>query len=425
MNERVPSPPPKPAAADPVADPEMVRRLGVGGTERRSFWSRGRIWLAGGVGAALSVALLSFYFFRAAPLEYMTAKAERGAIVVTVDATGTLQPREKVDVGAEISGRIDTVNVDFNDRVRKGQVLAELDTEQLRARLQQSEAQLAATRATVRQFEATLEQTRAKTTRTKELFERNTVARQDLEAAEADLLRATANLQKAEADTTLAAAQVSSDRTSLQKARILSPIDGIVLDRRVEPGQAVAATMQTPVLFTLASDLRQMELQVDIDEADIGAVHEGQGATFTVDAFPQRKFDAKLIAVYNAPKTTNGVVTYQGILLVDNAEQILRPGLTATAQILAARITDALLVPNGALRFAPDEEILREAPPLPAAKEGERLSRIWVMEGKDLRPRVLSLGPSDGTKTVILSGELAEADEVIVDVRAPGTGAGR
>lgn len=410
MNERI---------ATPEPDADMVRRLGLGTPSKRKFWTRRRKWIAGAVAVLLIVAIPSVYFLRPRAPEYLTAAASRGDILVTVDATGTLQPREKVDVGAEISGRIDSVNVDFNDQVKRGQVLAQLDTEQLRARLQQSEASLAAARATVRQFQATLEQTRTNTTRAEELFNRNIIARQELEAARADLQRAVANLQKAEADTTLAQARVSADRTDLQKARILSPIDGIVLDRRVEPGQAVAATMQTPVLFTLASDLKSMELQVDIDEADIGTVHEGQSATFTVDAFAQRSFDAKLIAVYNAPKTTNGVVTYQGILLVDNSDQSLRPGLTATAEILVANIKGALLVPNGALRFAPDQDIVDAAPPLPPAANGERVSRIWVLEDGKPRPRTLKLGATNGTSTVVTSGDLKPGETVIVDIRMP------
>ncbi len=412
MNERI-------ATSEPDAD--MVRRLGVGAPRKRGFWTKGRIWLASTLAVLLVIAASSAYFLRARPVEYLTATAARGDILVTVDATGTLQPREKVDVGAEISGRIDSVNVDFNDEVKRGQILAELDTEQLRAQLQQSEASLAAARATVRQSEATLAQTRTKTTRTQELFNRNTIARQDLEAAEADLQRAVATLQKSQADTTLAAARVTSDRTNLQKTRILSPIDGIVLDRRVEPGQAVAATMQTPVLFTLASDLKSMELQVDIDEADIGTVHEGQSAVFSVDAFAQRKFDAKLIAVYNAPKTTNGVVTYQGILLVDNSDQSLRPGLTATAEILVANIKGLLLVPNGALRFAPDKSIVDAAPALPPAANGERVSRVWVLEEGKPQPRAIKLGATNGTNTVVLSGELKAGETVIVDTSTLAT----
>jgi HlyD family secretion protein len=334
-----------------------------------------------------------------------------------VSATGTLQPRERVDIGAEISGRIDSVAVDFNDRVRKGQVLAELDTEQLRARLAQSEAAHAAARAGVRQLEATLAQSRSEAARAEELFRRDALSRQDLEARQADLARAAASLQKAHADTALAAAQVASDRSALSKTVIRSPIDGIVLNRQVEPGQSVVASLQAPVLFTLASDLKQMELQVDIDEADIGSVREGQKANFTVDAFPQREFGAQLVSVYNAPKTTNGVVTYQGILLVDNASGLLRPGLTATADILVARLDDALLVPNGALRFTPADDIAERAPALPKGRTGELIDRVWVLGAGTPVPRTVSVGQTDGTQTAILAGDLKAGESVITDVR--------
>jgi HlyD family secretion protein len=405
----------------PQSDPEMKRRVGLV-QEKQLRWTARKIWIAGGAATLLMLIALSVLMGRGGAPEYVTTTVSRGDLTVTVSATGTLEPRDRVDIGAEISGRIENVFVDFNDRVARGQVLAELDTEQLRARLAQSEAALAAARAGVAQQQTTLAQERSELARAEELFRRNAIARQDLETARADQARAQAALQRANADAALAAAQVSVDQTALSKTAIRSPIDGMVLNRQVEPGQTVAASLQAPVLFTLASDLTQLELQVDIDEADIGSVREGQMASFTVDAYPQRRFNATLVGVHNAPKTTEGVVTYQGVLLVDNASGLLRPGLTATAEILVDQLDNALLVPNGALRFSPDQELVERAPPLPQAPSGESAGRIWVLEAGALRPRIVRVGRSNGTMTAIVSGDLKEGEAVVVDVRAEPAG---
>jgi HlyD family secretion protein len=189
-----------------------------------------------------------------------------------------------------------------------------------------------------------------------------------------------------------------------------------VLDRKVSAGQTVAAIYTTPVLFTLASDLSQMELDVDIDEADVGLVRTGAKATFTVDAYPTRKFSAKLVSVHNAPKTVQGVVTYQGVLLENNSDGLLKPGMTATAEIEAATIRNALLVPNAALRFVPPEDVKKGAPPAPATLNGVNAARVWTQNGKILKPHDLRLGATDGRSTEILSGDLKPGDEVVTDL---------
>jgi HlyD family secretion protein len=335
---------------------------------------------------------------------------------VTVSATGTLQPESQVNVGAEISGRVDSVNVNFNDPVRQGQVLAVINTDQIRAQLAQAEAALAAAKASVMTSEATVTETADRRTRAQGLFTRGIVSQQDLQTAEADYARAVAAVAKAKADVQNAAAQIAAHQTTLGKAAIRSPIDGIVLDRKVEPGQTVASSFQTPVLFTLASDLKNMQLQVDIDEADIGQVHEGQMATFAVDAFPQRRFQAQLVSLRNAPKTDNGVVTYQGVLSVDNSEGLLRPGLTATADILTGESQDALLVPNGALRFTPPAAAAT-APPLQRATNGQAVGRVWVLIAGKPVARDLRIGRTDGRVTEVIAGDLKAGDRVITDTQ--------
>jgi HlyD family secretion protein len=397
-----------------LPDAELLDRLGLPSPKRRR---RGLIALIA-VAVVGAIAGAAFYVVGGtATTSYVTAEVVRGPLVVRVSATGSLQPEDQVDVGAEISGRVDRVAVDFNDRVTKGQVLAVINTDQIRAQLAQSQAALNAAKAAVSTNEATVTETREKRDRAQGLFTRSIVSAQDLQTAEADYARAVASVAKAKADVENASAQVQLHQTALDKAAIRSPIDGIVLDRKVQQGQTVAASFQTPVLFTLASDLSRMELEVDIDEADIGQVREGQTATFSVDAFPQRRFDATLTSLRNAPKTTNGVVTYQGVLAVDNSAGLLRPGLTATVDILVAETEDSLLVPNGALRFMPPGAD-GSAPPLVTANNGELVGRVWVLQDSKPVARDLRIGRSDGRNTQVVSGDLTQGSAVIVDTAA-------
>src|SRR5258705_4059575 len=401
---------------EPVTNPDadLVRRLGLELRPRR-FWSRGKA-----VAAALLVLVLAggvgLYLWRSErPTAYVTAPVTNGPLTVTVNATGTLQPQDQVDVGAEISGRVDAVNVDFNDRVSKGQVIAVINTDQIRAQLAQAQAALNAARATVINNEATVKETFARRNRARGLFAIGGASAQDVQTAEAEYDRAVASVARAKADVENAAALVVSHQTSLGKAEVRSPINGVVLERRVSTGQTVAASFQTPVLFTLASDLSMMQLAVDIDEADIGLVHEGQPATFAVDAYPQRRFDAKLISLRNSPKSANGVVTYEGLLTVDNSAKLLRPGLTATANILVSQSNNAILVPNGALRFTPPAKDA-SSPLLQPATNGELKGRVWVLDGKIPGPRDLRIGRSDGRSTEVLSDNLKPGERVITDI---------
>lgn len=403
MNEILPDP-----------DSELAR---LGLYPRPKIWTKARLSLA-----ALAVLLLGagvgWYVWGGGPVApYVTAEVMRGPLTVTVSATGTLQPENEVNVGAEISGRVDSVTVDFNDPVRQGQVIAVINTDQIRAQLAQAQAALSAARASVMTSEATVKETSERRARAQGLYTRGIVSQADLQTAEADYSRGLASVAKAKADVENASALVTVHQTALGKAAIRSPIDGIVLDRKVSPGQTVAASFQTPVLFTLASDLKRMQLQVDIDEADIGLVREGQTASFAVDAFPQRRFQARLISLRNAPKTENGVVTYQGVLAVDNGEGLLRPGLTATAEILVSQNPDALLVPNGALRFTPPQGQAAAAP-LQRATNGEAVGRVWVLVGATPSPRDIRIGRTDGRVTEVISGELKAGEHVITDTQS-------
>ena len=244
------------------------------------------------------------------------------------------------------------------------------------------------------------------------MLESNALSQQTYDTAKGDYARAKAGVAQS-------AAQVQSYETQLTKTTIYAPIDGVVLDRKVSVGQTVVAAMTTPELYTLASDLSQMELDVNIDEADVGSVREGQQASFTVDAYPNKVFEAKLISVHNASETVQNVVTYKGVLLVKNPNLLLKPGMTATAEILTGKIDNALLVPNAALRFVPSDAIVKSAP---AAQNGTGLGRVWTVAGKTLKVHDLKLGGSNGRYTVVLSGDIKPGDQVVTDSKAASGG---
>jgi HlyD family secretion protein len=383
----------------------------------RAFWTKTKI--AFFVLALCAVAAMAFW--PSGPkLNYETAKVVRGDLTVTVSATGTLQPGTKVDVGTEVSGKIDQLLVDSNDHVKKGQLMAVINTDTLQAQLDQFRATLAQARATLATNQATVRQTQAKRARYHNLQDGGAVSALDIQSVDADYARAIASVSLAKGQIDSAEAQVTNTQTQIGKAKVTAPIDGVVLSRAVSVGQTVQASFSAPVLFTLASDLSVMQLSIDIDEADMGTVKEGQKATFTVDAFPNRKFDARLVTLYNSSKTTNNVVTFPGSLLVDNRSLLLRPGLTATAEILVAEVKNALLVPNAALRFTPPPVGLDNKPPPPAAKapNGKQGGRVWVLVKNKPEARDLILGHSDGISTEVLSGNLALGDVVLTDIKS-------
>ncbi len=382
-----------------MPDADMIGKLGL--DVRAVSITRKQLFIAGG-GALVLVILLFWMFSGGKPQQYVTGPLIEGPLSVTVSATGTLAPRIQVDVGSEVSGRIDALYADYNDHVVKGQTLAKINTDQLKAQLDQA-------RATLAQAQATLNQDRAVVARYSKLRASNAVSPQEYDSAVGDNGRAKAGVA-------LAAAQVAQDETLLTKATIFAPISGVILNRAVSVGQTLVAAMTTPVLYTLASDLSQMELDVDIDEADVGSVHAGLPATFTVDAYPNKQFDAKLIQVRNAPQTVQGVVTYKGVLLVQNPGLLLKPGMTATATIIAARVANALQVPNAALRFLPTDDIVKKAPP---ANTAPNMGRVWTISGRTLKSHDLKLGPSDGRHTQVLGGDLAAGDDVVTDTKAP------
>jgi HlyD family secretion protein len=366
--------------------------------------------------------------------QFKTATVQRGDLTVTVTATGTLEPVTQVEVGSELSGTIKTVEVDYNDRVQVGQILARLDTDQLEAKFRQSQASLGLAQARVQEAQATVLETHTAHYRLQALVKKNLSSQQELDAAAAAYARAEAALAMARAQVTQAQAQLDSDRTALHKALIRAPINGIVLKRQVEPGQTVAASLQAPVLFILAENLTHMELHVAVDEADVGQVTQGQSATFTVDAYPDRMFLAVITKVYYAAQTVEGVVTYETVLSVENADLALRPGMTATADVTVKKLTNVLLIPNAALRFTPP--VLEEAAapggkgllgrllPRPPSSTGKRQDvqttsgrkRVWTLRDGAPVAIVVTVGATDGQMTEVVAGDISPGLPLLVDM---------
>lgn len=371
---------------------------------------------------------------------YKTEAVARGDLMVTVTATGNLAPVNQVAVGSELSGIVKSVDADYNDHVRVGQVLARLDTSKLDAQVLQSRASLEAARAKVLQTRVTVAETARNLDRLQRLLEMSqgkAVSQQDLEAAQAALDRARADQASAEATVSQTEAALKAYETDLAKTVISSPVDGVVLARSVDPGQTVAASLQAPVLFTLAEDLAKMELHVDVDEADVGQVKEGQAAVFTVDAYPGRSFPALISQVRYGSKTVDGVVTYETLLAVDNSDLSLRPGMTATASITVLERHDVLLVSNAALRFVPPVSaedsggtqgggnILSRLFPRPRRDRGskrnnrqgeKKASQLWVIREGQLVSIPVVTGPTNGIVTEITATELNVGQEVVVDL---------
>ena len=407
-------------------------------------WKR---WARWGAIALVAIVVAYFIFGRSGSdkPKYVTQDVTTGDLTVTVTATGNLEPRNQVDIGSELSGTIRTVTVDVNDEVKAGQVLTKLDTTRLEAQVLQAQSSLASAEARVLQSLAGLKEARANLARlqkVRELSNNKLPSQQDMDVAESAVAQGEGEEAAARAAVAQAKANLDAVKTDLSKTDIRSPINGVVLVRSVEPGQTVASSLQAPVLFTLAEDLKKMELHVAVDEADIGSVEVGQDASFTVDAFPNRQFHAKITRVdfasNNTQKsssgnssssgsgssaTSTGVVTYETVLEVDNSDSLLRPGMTATAEIVTTSIQDATLVPNAALRFTPTGA---DAPGAPNAQQsrgplsalmptmprrmfgggqqrgGGRMGRVWVIEDGKPALAIFKPGATDGRMTQVL-----------------------
>lgn len=432
------------------------------GTPARPWWRRWLKWIIIGAVVLVAVFALSRFFFGGATAtQYSTEEATRGNLTVTVSATGKLAPTNQVQVGSELSGLVVTVTVDVNDRVVRGQPLAVLDTSQLDDDITQGKAQLNAQQAQVAQAQATVAESRAQLQRLEEVSRLSggrVPAKVEMEQARAAAARANAALAAAQANVVAARAALSSNETRRFKAVIRSPVNGVVLARQIDAGQTVAASFNTPTLFVIAEDLSAMELQVAIDEADVGSVKQGQLASFTVDAFPGKTFPATITRVdlgsnLSAQSSTSSstttttqsqVVSYAATLSVANADQQLRPGMTATAEIITRAKPNVLLVPNAALRFRPGAAgqtasagqggiagalVPRGRRRGNDAQKAATMSRgaqqvVYIL-GEDGQPQPVQVvtGDTNGTVTEITGGDLKPGMKVITgQLAADGSG---
>lgn len=427
------------------------------GSERRPpWWKRPWVW---GLTIALALAVWAWWSWQAqqarqaAPV-FVTEPLARGNLTLTVSASGTLQPMRAVNIGSELSGTVREVLVDVNDTVRAGQVLVVLDSARLedqvinaRAALASARAQVVLAQATLRESEAAAQETAAQLARLESVHRLSggqVPAEAELDSARASALRSLAAVERGQANIVIAEASVqqaqanlASSETSLSKASIRSPINGVVLSRSVEPGNAVAASLQAVTLLTIAQDLRELKLEVNVDEADIGVIQLGQKATFTVSSQPARRYPGEVRRVAYGASRTDNVVTYTTTLDVDNSDLSLRPGMTATANIVAVERADVWLVPNTALRFMPQQDeapvassrLLASMMPRPpvSAPRTVRFDRrggarqIWVLQ--DGQPVALSVtaGISDGRQTQVSGEGLTEGLPIITEQRQGGT----
>lgn len=412
-------------------DKEKIKSL-LGGDDAQGR-SKRKTWALGAACVAVVAAFSWWMGSKDASPRYLTEAVTQGVLQVEVTANGTLEAEQKVTIGSELSGIVENVLVDVNDPIKHGQVLIELDTAKLKASVEKAKAALASAQAAQKEAEATLNEANAKYKRllnVRKLSGGKTPAQTELDEQAAVVARAQASLDTAGAQIQTAQAELETAQTDLTKAYISSPIDGVVLARSVEPGYAVAASLQAVELLTLASDLKTLELEIDVDEADVSVVQPGQKATFTVSAYPNKNFPATLTKVaYGPTESETNVVTYTAYLKVSNEELLLRPGMTATARIVTEKRDNALLVPNTALRFAPSVSAkgssavssLMMGPPRSSNKVSkevggvttQRKNTVWVLRDGSAQEVDIITGASDGTRTEVVSGDLKAGDLVI------------
>ena len=444
------TPPVTPAAPVPVEKPATAKpatadiQALLGTDQPARWWARPSLWI--GL-AVLAAAAGGIYFWQAqkesnaAPV-YVTEALRKGNLTLTVAANGTIVPTRVVSIGSELSGTVKRVLVDVNDVVKKGQVLVELDTAKLDDQVLRSRAALASAQAQLAQTSATVKESRAGLARFEEVSRLSggkVPSATEFDSARATLERAVAGEASASATVAEARATLSTDETNLSKASIRSPINGVVLTRTVDPGNAVAASLQAVTLFTIAEDLAQLRLEVAVDEADVGSVKVGQKASFTVSAYPSRRYPAKITRVAFGSTKTDNVITYTTWLEVDNTDLSLRPGMTAASTIVATERNDVLLVPNTALRFTPaaaavaapaasGSVVSKLMPRMPPRSGGRRAAgngsaavrQIWVLQDGQAVAMAVTPGISDGRMTEVSGPDLKEGMAVITDQRAAG-----
>jgi HlyD family secretion protein len=382
------------------------------------------LWIAG---VCVLVAAAVGYYVKvdvsAAPTQLTFDSVSRGDVVATVEATGTLQPVDTVEVGTQVSGTLASIGTDFNEMVKRGQVLATLDPALFQTQIDQAQATVIRLRAEVDKAQVQVEDAQLKLKRAEQLAADQLLPRQDVDNARSTYRVAETSLTGAKAQLTQADAALTQAKVNLSHTVITSPTDGIVLSRNVEVGQTVSAGLQAPTLFVIARDLTRLELQARVDESDVGGVKTGATVTFTVDAYPRRRFNGQVRLVRLQPVTVQNVVTYTTIIDVPNDDGQLKPGMTSTVSIETARADNVLRVPASALRFVPTEGLLKEfgggvpeADTQGQAQNRRRAQAIWQLSGGHLQKLPVRVGVSDGANVEIVSDGLSEGASIITGV---------
>lgn len=388
----------------------------------------GKLKIAALIAAAAVAAAGGFYFLntREGEIQYKTVPVVRSDLRSTIQATGTLNPVETVDVGTQISGTIKELYFDYNSRVKQGQLIAIMDSATQSAEVAQAQATVASAQADVLNAQAALDVAAKDLARTRELAKRDLIAKADVDADTSTWLKAKANLAAAEAKVAQYRATLEKSRINLNYTRIYSPVDGVVVAKNVEEGQTVAASYQTPSIAEIARDLTQMRVEVNVDEADIGGVHEGQPATFNVDTYPTLNFEGKVTQVRLSPETTDNVVTYTVIVKVQNPDGKLLPGMTANVSLILENRDDVLVVPNSAFRFKPSngQSSGEMGPPGPGGGHKQNVAEVtkpalYTLDKKKKPVRIeVEKGITDGQNTEIISG-VEEGERVITGIIVP------
>lgn len=389
-----------------------------------------------------------------APVTFSTVQVSKGTIAAQVTASGTLSAVGTVEVGAQVSGRVVELRADFNDKVKKGQIIAKLDESVLKAQIEQQQAAYDLAVANLKKAQVTAMDAKRQLERQKTLKEQNLIAGATVEQYEVTLETANAQITASKAEVSRAAANLSQAKTNLGYATIVSPVDGVVLSRSVELGQTVAASLQAPVLFTIAEDLARMQIDTAVAESDVGRLKEGMKATFTVDAFPGKQFEGVVRQVRNAPTTTSGVVTYDAVIDVNNADLALRPGMTANVTFVLEKVENAVKIPNAALRFKPSRDQMMALAEKYGLRRGGRGSggsgasggsggwrrnggegggsggpggggrqmapdrkQLWKLVDGQPKMVFVKIGLTDGSSTQLVEGDLKEGDQLITEIQ--------
>ncbi len=370
-----------------------------------------------GVIILILVALAIFVFSGSNKAQFKTVKVQKGEITQRVTATGNVNPVTTIIIGTRVSGTIVALYADYNSQVKKGQLIAQIDPTPFENELKQSEADLLNSKAALFKAEVTLKDAERNFKRKQELFKRDLIARSELDDAETAYNTAKAQYEIARAQVKKAEAGLNQAKTNLGYTRIVSPVDGVVIAKNVEVGQTVAASFQTPTLFTVAPDLTKMQIDTNVDEADISKIKKGMEANFTVDAYPDRKFKGSVSQIRLSPTVTQNVVTYNVVISVDNSHLMLKPGMTANVTFIVDSKKDVIKIPNAALRFKmPDSASTKVEPTQRRKGEESKQQGVWVMRnGKPLRVNI-KVGISDGEWTELVEGDIKEGDEIIVDI---------